>query len=323
VELGDPNSPQVRRGVVRGYAAASPDRELCFARLFLPAQFTPLWSPPPDPRPGEDYWFLFHAGKLLVVEGVEGAPEIPKRSDSGVLPLTVADAHCIGALNGRLCWAAESSGPFDELPTGYGLESLRSLFGRLSEAWLAVAGRALQVIEFGRTHRYCGGCATPTESHDQGRARRCPTCGGVAYPRIAPAMMVLIKRDTDAGRELLLARGARFPGAFYSALAGFVEPSESVEDCIHRETREEVGVRVRNLRYFGSQSWPFPHSLMVAFLADYDSGEIICQLGEILDAQWFPLDRLPPLPGPVSIARRLINHAVAEVAPDHPALATK
>jgi len=143
----------------------------------------------------------------------------------------------------------------------------------------------------------------------------------VMYPRIAPAMMVLVKRDTPTGRELLLARGARFPAAFYSALAGFVEPSESIEDCIHRETREEVGVRVRNLRYFGSQSWPFPHSLMVAFLADHDGGEILCDPSEILDAQWFPLDRLPPLPFPFSISRRLINHAIAEVAPDHPALA--
>lgn len=96
---------------------------------------------------------------------------------------------------------------------------------------------------------------------------------------------------------------------------------ESIEDCIHRETREEVGVRVRNLRYFGSQSWPFPHSLMLAFLADHDGGEIHCDPSEILDAQWFPLDRLPPLPFAFSISRRLINHAIAEIAPHHPALA--
>lgn len=133
-------------------------------------------------------------------------------------------------------------------------------------------------------------------------------------------MMVLVKRDTARSRELLLARGARFPGAFCSALAGFVEPSESVEDCLHREALEEVGIRVRNLRYFGSQGWPFPHSLMIAFVADYESGEIVCQPSEIVDAQWFPLDRLPLLPQSISIARLLTNHAIAEVAPNHPVL---
>jgi NAD+ diphosphatase len=101
---------------------------------------------------------------------------------------------------------------------------------------------------------------------------------------------------------------------------GVIEARKSIEDCVHREAREEVGVRVRNLRYFGSQSWPFPHSLMIAFVADYDSGDIICQPGEIADARWFSLDRLPPLPLPISIARRMINHTIAEVAPDHPAI---
>jgi NAD+ diphosphatase len=207
-----------------------------------------------------------------------------------------------------------------DLPSGISLAGLRSLFGKLPEELLAIAGRALQVVDFHRTHRYCGACATPTETDDDERARRCPRCGTVAYPRIAPAMMVLIKRDTAAGRELLLARGTRFPGVFYSALAGFVEPSESIEGCVHREALEEVGVRVRNLRYFGSESWPFPHSLMIAFIADYDSGEIVCQPGEIGDAQWFSLDNLPPLPLPISISRRMINQAIAEVAPEHPAL---
>jgi NAD+ diphosphatase len=288
--------------------------------LFLPAQFTPLWSPPKDSQARESHWFVFHASKLLVVDGLEGVPEIPKLSEGGALPFPLASSHCIGTLNGSLCWATEAVRQGAEAPTGFSLDPLRSLFGRLPEECLAIAGRALQVLEFHRTHRYCGACATPTELDDEGRARGCPACGVVAYPRIAPAMMVLIKRETAAGRELLLARGSRFPGAFYSALAGFVEVSESIEDCIHREVREEVGLSVRNLRYFGSQSWPFPHSLMIAFVADYDGGELTCQPGEIVDAQWFPLDRLPPMPGTISVARRLINHAIAEVAPDHPAL---
>ena len=125
-------------------------------------------------------------------------------------------------------------------------------------------------------------------------------------------MMVLVKRQGPNGRELLLASGARrkaFP--IYSPLAGFVEPSESLEDCVRREVEEEVGLRIHRLRYFGSQCWPFPHSLMVAFLAEYASGEIHCQEDEIDDAQWFPVGRLPALPHRLSVARQLIDHAVA------------
>jgi NAD+ diphosphatase len=121
-----------------------------------------------------------------------------------------------------------------------------------------------------------------------------------------------VTRDGPSGRELLLARGSRFHVPIYSALAGFVEPSESLEECVHREVREEVGVRVANLRYFGSQCWPFPHSLMVAFLAEHAGGEIACDPEEIVDAQWFPLDRLPALPHRLSVARKLIDFAVEE-----------
>jgi len=254
-----------------------------------------------------------------VASGPHG-PEIPRLWDGAALPFPTADAHCIGTMNGNLCWATNSADEVGQLPSGFSLDGLRSLFGRLPEELLAIAGRALQVVEFHRTHRYCGLCASPTAPDDEHRARRCTSCGAIFYPRIAPAMMVLVKRDSSAGRELLLARGTRFPGAFYSVLAGFVEPSESIEDCVHREAHEEVGICVRDLRYFGSQNWPFPHSLMIAFVADYDSGDIICQPSEIVDAQWFPLDRLPPLPLPISIARRMINHTIAEVAPEHPSV---
>jgi NAD+ diphosphatase len=285
--------------------------------LQLPPHFTPLWHA--DSAPAEGLWFCFAKDTLLVADGPQG-PEIPRVPAGQILPVATAPGHCIGKLDDVLCWAASLEGPADALPAGSRLVPVRGLFGKLPEDRLAIAGRALQVLEFHRTHRFCGACASPTEVHDEQRARRCPSCGAVMYPRIAPAMMVLVKRDTAAGRELLLARGTRFPGAFYSALAGFVEPSESIEDCIHREVREEVGLRVRNLRYFGSQSWPFPHSLMVAFTADHEAGEILCDPSEIVEARWFPLDGLPPLPGPISISRRLINHVIAEVAPEHPAL---
>jgi NAD+ diphosphatase len=292
--------------------------------LLLPTHFVPLWSPPSSTASGSEgassFWFIFHTGKLLVTAQPDGKVRVPKAANTEAPPLPVTDVYCIGAWHGELCWTAVASAVADPLPEGFSLVGLRSLFGRLPDEWLAVAGRACQIVEFHRTHRFCGACASATLLHDEMRARHCPVCGESAYPRISPAMMVLIKRDTPAGRELLLARGARFPGAFYSALAGFVEPSESIEDCLHRETLEEVGIRVRNLRYYGSQAWPFPHSLMIAFVADYESGEITCQPSEIVDAQWFTLDRLPLLPQPISISRRLINQVIAEVEPNHPAL---
>ncbi|XLM19642.1 NAD(+) diphosphatase, partial [Chromobacterium piscinae] len=151
------------------------------------------------------------------------------------------------------------------------------------------AARAAQLRQFLRNHRFCGHCATPLAVSADQLGRHCPSCGQVYYPRISPAMMVLVHR----GRELLLARSPHFTPGVYSALAGFVEPGETLEECVHRETWEEVGIKVKNLRYAFSQSWPFPHSLMLAFTAEYDSGDIRPQEGEIEDAGWFDIDALP------------------------------
>jgi len=142
------------------------------------------------------------------------------------------------------------------------------------------------------------------------RAKECPGCGHTAFPRVSPAMMVLVTR----GRELLLARANRFPTAMFSALAGFVEPGETIEDCIHREVREEVGVEVTGITYFASQSWAFPHSLMIAFTAEYAGGELVPDATEIAEARWFACDAMPQLPPSVSIARRLIEATVVRLA---------
>lgn len=275
--------------------------------MLLPTSFTPVWTTP-DPGPRSGLWFVFESGRLLTraPEGRTDGLAVPEGPEP---PMPVEDARCIGLLGEVPCWAARARA--GEPPPGFTLEPLRTLFDRLPDDLVAVAGRAVQVLEFHRTHRHCGACAALTEPGDEGRARRCPACGEVCYPRIAPAMMVLVTRPGCRGPELLLARGARFGAPVYSALAGFVEPSESLEDCVRREVHEEVGLTVRALRYFGSECWPFPHSLMVAFLAEYAGGEIRCQEGEIADAQWFPVDRLPALPHRLSVARRLIDHACA------------
>jgi NAD+ diphosphatase len=159
-------------------------------------------------------------------------------------------------------------------------------------AQMGLAARASQLIEWDRAHRYCGVCGTPTKSVAHERARRCPSCGHLAYPRITPAMMVLVWRPG----EVLFARSPRFAPGVFSALAGFVEAGESIEECVVRESAEEVGVQVGDLRYFGSQSWPFPHSLMIAFTAHWQSGGIVPQDGEIEQAHWYPFDALPGIP---------------------------
>lgn len=196
-----------------------------------------------------------------------------------------------------------------DLPQGLTAAGLRNWFGVIDDASLAIAMRAVQVLEWDRTHRFCGACGTPTHQDPNERAKRCPSCGFTVYPRISPAMMVLVTR----GRELLLGRGLNFPPGRYSALAGFMEAGETIEDTVHREVREEVNVRIRDLRYFGSQSWPFPNSLMIAFHAEYDGGDMQANPTELADAQWFTPEDLPSLPPPISISRALIEARLAEL----------
>jgi NAD+ diphosphatase len=186
---------------------------------------------------------------------------------------------------------------------------LRALFFRMPDAMVALAGRAFQVLEWDATHRFCGRCGTATVTRAHERAKECPACGLIAYPRVSPAMMALVIRS----REILLARAPRFPGAMFSALAGFVEPGESIEDCVRREVREEVGIEVDRIEYFASQSWPFPHSLMIAYTAHYAGGELAPDPAEIAEARWFALDALPDLPSSMSIARKLIDATVARL----------
>ena len=214
----------------------------------------------------------------------------------------------LGTLGERACYAFEY-GADTPAPQGMLWQGLRALYGRLDDSLFALAGRALQFIDWDRTHQFCGRCATPMRHRGGERARECPACGLVAYPRIAPAVMCLIRR----GREILLARSPHFAPGMYSALAGFVEPGESLEQCLAREVQEETGVRIANPRYFASQPWPFPHSLMIAFVADYAGGELRPAPDEIEDAQWFSIDALPRLPNRISIARRLIDGVMAEM----------
>lgn len=245
----------------------------------------------------EGKWFVVdRRSNILVHDG-----DIPRGSDAPVEGLTV---HLLGIDRGEPVWAVEAHEE-TEVPALAQWIHLRQLFGSVEEQDWALAGRAAQIVNWDRDHRYCGRCATPTDAHAADRARVCPKCGLMAYPRLTPAIITLVERDDG---KALLAWGAQFPGRFYSALAGFVEPGESLEQCVVREVKEEVGIEVTDIRYFGSQPWPFPHSLMIGFQARYAGGELVPQESEIVDAGWYSPDDLPPVPrGGMSIAGWLIE----------------
>jgi NAD+ diphosphatase len=193
----------------------------------------------------------------------------------------------------------------DALPAaGYAWRGLRSLFGQMDEDLLGLAGRAAQIAEWARTHRFCGACGSATLLAPGERCFKCIQCGHMAYPRISPAMMVLIRK----GDSVLLALHTAAAVQRFTPLAGFLEAGESVEEAVHREVFEEVGLRVHKLRYFSSQSWPFPHSLMIAFTADYLDGEIRVDPSEIAEARWFgPHDEWPERVPHLSVSSLLVD----------------
>jgi NAD+ diphosphatase len=187
-------------------------------------------------------------------------------------------------------------------------EGLRQVYGRLDEDLFWVAARAVQIVEWDRTHQVCGRCGVPLRTRTAERAKECPQCSLLHFPRLAPAIIVLVER----GDELLLARSRHFMPGMYSVLAGFVEPGESLEEAVVREVKEEAGIEIKDIKYFGSQPWPFPHSLMIGFTATYAGGEISLDDKEIEDAGWFNVENLPRIPGKISIARKLIDGFLAK-----------
>jgi NAD+ diphosphatase len=249
-----------------------------------------------------ELWFNFRDDRLLVHEGpirLAGKP-----ADLGLCVKFEAE---IGVLDGRRCFAAGVEGVE---PDGFSFQDLRSLFGAMDEKFFAMAGRAMQVVAWDAMHRFCGRCGTRTGQglETERFSRICPTCGALYFPRLNPAAIVLVHRAD----EVLLARAPQFPKGMYSTIAGFVEPGETVEQTVAREVREEVGIEVKNITYFGSQPWPFPNSLMIAFIAEWAGGELRIEPTEIEDARWYTADALPQLPPKISIARAMIDAFVKQ-----------
>lgn len=269
---------------------------------------------PPKSLDEPAYWFIF-SGHNLLVYGDEQSVRVPRLYEMAELGLTAVHQQYLGYLADDApihCYAVGIAGKHDA-PAGMAFLGLRQLFGLLDETYLWLAGRAFQIIDWDRTNQYCGQCGTPNTQLEHERAKKCLHCGHIKYPRISPAVIVRVERHDPDGDKILLANGRRFRSSkTYSVLAGFVEPGETLEECVRREIFEEVGITVKNVRYFGSQPWPFPDSLMIAFTAEYDSGEITLEEAEIVAADWFKPDELPDVPPPISIARRLIDSFVTQ-----------
>lgn len=252
-------------------------------------------------NPTEGLCFAFRNHELLIKSAGQ-AVEIPRIEEIPPLHPKSVVRRYVGAFDERPCFSVALSDDFT-LPPGMELTGLRRLFGLLKDELFVLAGRSFQIIQFEQRHRFCGQCGAPTEFKKDEYAKICPDCNLVRYPGVFPAIIVAVIKDG----HILLARSHRFPKGRYSVLAGFVEPGETLEACVRREVREEVRLEVKNIRYFGSQPWPFPNSLMIGFTAEYAGGEIVIDNHEIVDANWFAASSLPDVPGRPTIARQLID----------------
>jgi len=261
---------------------------------------------PPKERTEPAWWFIFQEDRLLTYQKSESIT-IPFLMDLKELGLRVIRQNYLGQLNHHHCYAGEAAEGVTP-PTGMNFEGMRQVYGRLDDDLFWIAARAVQIVDWDWTHQFCGRCGVQLRMKPTERAKECPQCGLLHFPRLAPAIIVLVER----GQELLLARSRHFPPGMYSVLAGFVEPGESLEEAVGREVKEEVGVDLKDIKYFGSQPWPFPHSLMIGFTATYAGGEISLNDSEIEGAGWFTINNLPRLPGKISIARKLIDGFLAK-----------
>jgi NAD+ diphosphatase len=251
------------------------------------------------PETEKDIYFLFRKDELLVKSHGENAI-IPTTKDLEAFNLI--NVQYLGSLKGQNCFCGELNEDVIISSNMY-FSKIRPLIGIVEENMFWLAGRAIQIVNWNNHHSYCGSCGSLTKTMKGERAKECPKCGLINYPRISPAIIVAVVKQG----QLLLAHNNQAPKGFYSVVAGFVEPGETFEECVHREVYEEIGIKVKNIEYFGSQPWPFPNSLMVGFTAEHAEGEIKVDGIEIGHAEWYKSDALPSIPGSISIARKLID----------------
>ena len=265
------------------------------------ATFQPAIRRPETDEEVPSLWFAFRRNRLLLYQDGQEL-SVPRLEQWRELGVQHTATHYLGVMGEAHCYAVQLADEPAE-PDGAVFKDLRSVLLTMDESVTGIAGMAFQILHWDRTHQYCGQCGLPMESLSEERARKCARCDLVFFPRLSPVIIVRVCR----GEQLLLARSPHTPPGMYSVLAGFVEPGETLEEAVAREVMEEVGISLRNIRYFGSQPWPFPHSLMIGFTAEHADGEIRIDGKEIEDASWYSIGNLPTLPSPISIARRLVD----------------
>lgn len=244
--------------------------------------------------------------KILLRKTAEGYA-MPCIADAQDLHIEETHLDFLGKYDLHDCYFAELCGLDFEI-SDFELIGLREVTSYVdAKGIFQLAGTANQLIHWNRMNQFCGNCGNKTIRKTEVRAKECPNCGNIIYPRISPATITAITK----GNEILLAHNRSFKRKFYSLVAGFVEAGETLEQCVRREIMEEVGIKVKNIRYLNSQPWPFPDSLMMAFTAEYDSGEIAVDNEEIDEASWFSPDQLPEIPNEDSIAGKIIRHFAA------------
>ena len=270
----------------------------------LKARFVPAFRSD-ESASASAFWFIFQDEKVLVTITKNNADTICTNSPEqlGIVPVF---SQFLGRYGTTNCFVAEAT-ECKPLPSSMQFKSLRSLFGTVDDDLFTLAGRAVQVLHWHKEHQFCGKCGTAMENRASELAKICPACGFISFPRLSPAVIMSVTRED----HILLARSPRFPPGMYSTLAGFVEPGETLEEAVRREVREEVNVRIGNITYVASQPWPFPHSIMIGFSADYVRGDIKIDDDEIEDARWFSVRDLPVLPSRITIARLLIDRFLA------------
>ncbi|AAK81326.1 NAD+ diphosphatase [Clostridium acetobutylicum] len=253
-----------------------------------------------------DLCFAFFEGNVIVK--TKNSPCIPSLEDVQKLKINYEKEIFLGEIGDNACFALEL---FEEIKLDENFEfmSLRKILSLMEEEIFLAAGRASEILNWDRKHRFCGRCGAKTNDKEDEIAKVCNKCGNIIYPVISPAIIVgIINKD-----KILLAHNSNFQDGMYALISGFVDAGENLESTVRREVFEEVGIRVKNIRYYNSSAWPFPDSLMLGFFAEYEAGDIKVDGIEITDAGWFSKDELPNIPGKGTIARRIIDEFIDSV----------
>ncbi len=247
------------------------------------------------------YWYVFYNDQLL----------LQKKADGYVIPFMdkspvethgrVSLQQMVEMQDGTMAMVVATAEPLVETDV-YRPMGLRASYDHIDRCFYDQAGKAYEIIYLDQHSRFCPVCGTPTEQKGP-IMKKCPECGNEMFPAVSPAILVLIRK----GEEILLVHARNFRGTFHGLVAGFLETGETLEQCVEREVREETGLTIRNITYFGNQPWPYPSNLMIGFIADYVSGEIKLQDEELSSGSFFSKDNLPEIPRKLSLARKMID----------------